>query len=161
MTDIIPPRRGEFLTANGEPTQRFITWIESLTLQGNTNTTEIINTNVREAWPWPTTELPEESQKFTYPTLLPELKRFRAVTVTQSYTAVDHDFINAKQSSTITLPQYPEENSVIIVRNGDGSSIKLSGNGKKINGSSTGILQRKTTAIEFYYFIDSGEWVAK
>lgn len=32
---IITPRRGEFFTVNGEPTKRFITWIEALTNQSN------------------------------------------------------------------------------------------------------------------------------
>ena len=36
MTDIITPRRGdEFIDKNGQPTLRFITWIESIT--GTTN----------------------------------------------------------------------------------------------------------------------------
>ena len=37
----IVPRRGEFFTIDGEPTTRFITWMESLTSEVNT-TTEII-----------------------------------------------------------------------------------------------------------------------
>jgi hypothetical protein len=43
MSNLIPPRRGEFLTAKGEPTLRFINWIESLTTQTNT-TTIVTNT---------------------------------------------------------------------------------------------------------------------
>ena len=84
---------------------------------------------------------------------------FRAVTISGSYTAVDHDFINAKLGGTITLPKYPEENTIVIIRNGDGSNIKLSGNGKSINGSSTGEIQQKGTALDIYYFIDSDEWL--
>jgi hypothetical protein len=45
MSNLIPPRRGEFLTAKGEPTLRFINWIESLTTETNT-TTEIIESPV-------------------------------------------------------------------------------------------------------------------
>ena len=45
MADLIPPRRGEFLTKQGEPTLRFINWIESLTTQSN-STTEIIESPV-------------------------------------------------------------------------------------------------------------------
>lgn len=47
MADLIPPRRGEFLTRDGQPTQRFITWIENLTLQGNT-TASNTSTNVSD-----------------------------------------------------------------------------------------------------------------
>jgi hypothetical protein len=116
---------------------------------------------VAEKYPWPVSSSFEELDTISYPVIQQEQKAFRAVTVVNSYTAIDHDFINAKSNAQITFPKYPEENSVIIVRNGDNSSIRLSGNGKKINGSSTGRLQRLATAIEFYYFIDSDEWVAK
>ena len=117
--------------------------------------------DIAEKFPWPISESYSEAREFTFPALLPEVKEFRAVTVTQNYTANDHDFINANQNAQITFPQYPAENSVIIVRNDDNSSIKLNGNGKNINGSLTGVIARKTTCIEFYYFIDSDEWVAK
>ena len=86
---------------------------------------------------------------------------FRAVTASADYTMLTFDFVNAKNSATITFPQYPEANSVIIVRNGDGSEINLDGNGKNMNGESTGLLTKESTAIEFYYFIDSDEWFAR
>ncbi len=161
MATITPPRRGEFLTADGQPTHRFITWIESLTAQTNTSTTEIISAAIEEKYPWPTNQPFDEIKEFEYPTIPAEVKQFNAVTITGSYTAVDHDFINAKENALIVFPQYPDENSVIIVRNGDGSNITLSGNGKNINGSSTGLIRRKETSIEFYYFLDSDEWFAK
>ena len=167
-TVLIPPKRGEFFTPNGIPTHRFITWIESLTTNSNTNTsnieintTEITNISVRESYPWPTTQPYDEIKEFEYPTLIPEVKQFNAVTTSINYTSVDHDFINATNGSTVTFPKYPNENSVIIVRNGDGSTIKLNGNGKNLNGSSTGVLRRKSTSIEFYYFIESDEWFAR
>lgn len=39
MANIIPPRRGEFLTQEGRPTQRFITWIETL----STDVSSVVN----------------------------------------------------------------------------------------------------------------------
>lgn len=86
---------------------------------------------------------------------------FRSKTVTSSYTATDHDFINAKRGAVISLPQYPVENSVIIVRNGDGSAVGLNGSGKNINGSGTGSIQREGTALVLHYFIDSDEWLVR
>ena len=183
MADLIPLRRGEVISSGGEPTQRFIEWAESLTNQGNTNstdittnniitvnntneitntntvvennttqitnnTTEITNTNTREAFPWPTNPLASDSQMM-------------AVTAVSDYAASNYDFINATQDSTITLVKYPVENSVIILRNGDGSRIKFSGNGKNINGSSSGSITRKGTAITLQYFIDTDEWFAR
>ena len=87
--------------------------------------------------------------------------RFKALTVAGNYTAVDHDFINAKLGVTITLPEFPEENAIVMVRNGDGSRIKLDGNGKNINGSSTGNIRSKGTALVLHYFIDSDEWLVR
>tara|TARA_R110000751_G_scaffold307641_1_gene430357 strand:- start:1674 stop:1940 length:267 start_codon:yes stop_codon:yes gene_type:complete len=39
MSDLIPPRRDEFLTRDGRPTQRFIEYLEALTRQTNTSAT--------------------------------------------------------------------------------------------------------------------------
>ena len=159
---IITPRRDEFFTRDGVPTQRFITWIEALTIQTNTSTTEIINTNVRETYPWPlASEATNSVQNLYQSSNEPSFEKLTAITVTSSYTAQPNDFINATLGVTITFPQYPDEGAVFVVRNGDGSSIKLDGNGKSLNGSTTGTLSRKGTAIEFYYFIDSDEWLAK
>ena len=81
-------------------------------------------------------------------------------TKTSNYVALDFDYINAKSNIEITFPQYPNSNSVIIIRNGDGSLIRLNGNGKKINGFDTGNIRQKDTSIRFYYFADSAEWFA-
>ena len=121
----------------------------------------IENADVAEKYPWPTASTIEETLGFTYPAIETTVNQLRAVTTSSNYIALDGDFINAKSNAQITFPQYPVENSVIIVRNGDGSNIKLNGNGKNMNGESTGSLTRKGTSIEFYYFIDSDEWFAR
>lgn len=41
MTTIIAPRRDQFLTVDGVPTQRFIEYLEQLTKSSNENTTEV------------------------------------------------------------------------------------------------------------------------
>jgi hypothetical protein len=73
---------------------------------------------------------------------------------------VPWDFVNAKSGVTVTLPATPPRNAVVVVRNGDGSLIKLS-SVKDFNGSKTGELRREGTSIEFHYFIDSDEWFAR
>ena len=88
-------------------------------------------------------------------------REFRAVTVTSDYTAAEYDFINATSNCTITFPSNPGENSVIIVRKGGGNRVGLVGNGRNINGSSTGTLTQNGTAIHFHYFIDTNEWFAR
>lgn len=42
MATIIPPKRNEFFTKLGIPTNRFMTWIESLTTQTNETTESTI-----------------------------------------------------------------------------------------------------------------------
>ena len=115
---------------------------------------------VAEKYPWPITNI-AQNESFDYPTKVIPQKTFNAVTVTTSYTANSFDFINAKSGSTITLPKYPKENDVIIIRNGDGSTIGLNGNGKAINSETTGTIRRKSTSIVFHYFIDSDEWLVR
>lgn len=131
-----------------------------LVTTGGTGSSLIEDAELAEKYPWPTTNI-TQTESFDYPTKVIQEKQFRAVTVATSYTANDYDFINATVNSTITLCQYPVENSVIIIRNGDGSTINLNGNGKNINGYSGGSITRKGTAINLHYFIDSDEWFAR
>ena len=161
---LIPPRRDEFLTPDGRPTLRFIKWIESVTTETNTTTTETNNINVRESFAWDITddtELNGLSISGLYGQT-EKTKEFRAITVNGgSYTALDRDFVNAKSAAIISFPQYPVENAAITIRNGDGTNIGLDGNGKNINGSASGTLYREGTAIDYFYFIDTDEWFAK
>lgn len=116
---------------------------------------------VQEVYAWPDSEGFEDVNQFVYPHTLNTEEEWRAVTVRSAHTASHKEFINALRNSIITFPLYPEENAVFTVRNGDGSNIKLAGNGRSINGSETGTISRQGTAIEFYYFIDTNEWFAK
>ena len=49
MADLIPPRRGEFLTKDGQPTQRFIEYLEALTRQSNSASSAAINVSNNSA----------------------------------------------------------------------------------------------------------------
>ena len=86
---------------------------------------------------------------------------FTSITVDSGYTALGGEFINAKRSAIISLPLTPNEGSVIIVRNGDGSPITIKGNGKNINGCSEAKICRQGTALVIHYFIDSNEWLVR
>lgn len=88
-------------------------------------------------------------------------KGFNSVTITTDTTLNDFDFAEVSNSATVTLPQYPVKNSVIIIRNGDGSTIGFDGNGKTINGEKAGKLYRKGTALTLQYNIDLDKWVAR
>ena len=144
---ITPKRREDIFDKKGELTLRFVRWVELVTQQTNTSAIDIEANSVSDSYSWPV-----ESEHN-------DIKR--TITTSANYTALVGDFINAKGAVTITFPQYPTANSVIIVRNGDGSDIALDGNGKNMNGESTGLLVREGTAIEFYYFADSDEWFAR
>ena len=95
----------------------------------------------------------------THGQLVPQ--EYRAVTVTTNYTALDKDFVNAKSGATITLPQFPNENATIIIRNGDGSRVRILGDSKKINNSYIVDITRQGTSLTIQYFIDSDEWLIR
>lgn len=83
---------------------------------------------------------------------------FTSVSITGNYTASGWDWINAKNGVTITFPETPIAGSEIIVRNGDGSSITINGNGKLINSSSSVVIGSQGTSIRFKYFATDNEW---
>lgn len=138
---------------------------------------EIAATSIRESYAWDTNSDDSELNGAKVQQLYPAEqvierpfnyhidhvpKEWRNITVTGgTYAALDHDFINAKSKAQITFPEYPDENSVIIIRNGDGSRINFDGNGRYVNRSKTGSLVLEGTAIEFHYFIDTNEWFAR
>ncbi len=88
-------------------------------------------------------------------------RNFNNITKDVNYTAVDWDFVNVKAGSEITLPSSPEENSVIIIRNGDGTAIKINPNGRTINGETSAKIVREGTALFIHYFIDTNEWLVR
>lgn len=124
----------------------------------------ITNISVREAYPWDYSDTESASSAVIqglYSALMPEVRQFSAVTATSDYTALAYDFVNAKNRIEVKFPQYPGENDVVIIRNGDGTRIKLSGNGKNINGQSSGEINLEGTSLTFQYFIDTDEWFAR
>ena len=139
-----------------------VRWAHDMWVRSGGGDDAVSEATIQEVYPWPTGQTFEDVNQFVYPqSALNVSEEWRAVTVISAHTASHKEFINASNGATITFPLYPEENAVFTVRNGDGSSIKLAGNGRSINGSTTGTLSRQETAIEFYYFIDTNEWFAR
>ena len=160
MPRITPPLRAEpLIDEQGRFTLRWSEYFEDSATEIN-ESADTVDTNKTLMFQTQSDEQ-ERTNVLPFPQQSFNVQVFRAVTVTNSYTAVDHDFINVTSSALIKFPEFPEESSIIVIRNGSGLFVKLDGNGKNINGSSTGVLRRKGTAIEFYYFIDSDEWFAK
>ena len=143
----------------------FVRWAHDIWIRTGGGNDDVADQSLRESYPWlyDNSAYQEGSELYgLYAGNSVEIPQYRAVTVsTSTYTAIPYDFINAKSNATIKFPAQPPENCVIIVRNGDGSSITLNGNEKTINGSKNGYLRRKGTTIPFYYFIDSDEWFAR
>ena len=148
--------------------ERLIRTVDQLRQRTGGTTDEVAETGTRETYPWIIDDPIQETINLNSQTNAEEVhyhfdspfRVFNAVSTNTIYIANNWDWINAKNGSSIILPAYPEVNSEVIIRNGDGSLIGLKGNGRLINGSSTGELRRKGTCIKFKYFIDDNEWFA-
>ena len=159
MAEIEPPLRSEILVdVVGRPTLRFAEFLESLA------TTSSQASNLYGY----SRSIPGESSTQSVQLLsaymasqIPDQINYNAVTKTSDYTALSFDNVNGKNSITITFPEFPCINSSFITKNGDGSLIKLNGNGRNLNGDTTGRLSRKYTSIIWDYFIDTNEWLAR
>ena len=130
MAELLPPRRGEFLTADGQPTLRFITWIESLTTISNTttDTTDILSS----LSPGIAANVALEKRVSDLEILLDMgiggalsnfIKDFNIVTVTANYTTTGNEIIvcNNTTAIDITLNTGPaDKESVHVIRQNTG-----------------------------------------
>ena len=143
----------------------FVRWAHDIWIRTGGGNDDVADQSLRESYPWlhDNSAYQEGSELYgLYAGNSVEIPQYRAVTAVNTvYKALPYDFINATSKTIIRFPSTPTENCVIIIRNGDGSTIKLDGNGKKINGSYTGVLNREGTAIHFHYFLESDEWFAR
>ena len=76
---------------------------------------------------------------------------------TSAYTAFNKEWIEARNKAIITLPADPLVNDQVIVSNGDGSLIKIRGNGNNIKYTSTDTsvnIRNKGTSLHFQLFED-------
>lgn len=74
-----------------------------------------------------------------------------------SYTAFDKEWVEARSNAVITLPADPLVNHQVIVSNGDGTLIKVRGNGNNIKYTTTDSsinIRRKGTSLHFQLFED-------
>jgi len=76
---------------------------------------------------------------------------------TADYTAENKDWIEARNGISISLPANPLVNDQVIVSNGDGSTIKVLGNGNDIKYTKTDTsvnIRNKGTSLHFQLFQD-------
>lgn len=90
-----------------------------------------------------------------------DVKRYRSVKTSANYTAVDHDFVEANNGAVIYADTKPGADDVIIVANGDGSTVRFDANGNNIMYTSLDTcmdIQRQGTTITFQWFDDGPYW---
>ena len=108
-------------------------WKHDMWNRTGSSSDSVADSDVRETFPWPVRTTESVLADLYKPRVSRET--FNAVSVEEDYTAVAYDFVNAKSAAKITLPANPDINDVVVIRNGDGSYIRLDGNDKNINGS--------------------------
>lgn len=142
MSELIPPRRGEFVTSEGVPTQRFIAWIESLTTQTNSTVLGMAN---------------QAYGMFANPK---RTDGFEVIEVsgTEHTTAGNEILICINTAElTVTLnPNADHKEQVIIVRQGTGR-VKVTA-AKLISGKTTKTILRRYSAPHHIFTTEADSW---
>lgn len=157
MATITPPKRGEFLTSKGEPTLRFITWIESLTQQSNETTGEVSETSelisndsgIEEDLEGLGSEL-----ALITPFALPEKE---VISTSTSFTTTGDQIIICTNTAsiTITLNALPDDvEQVHIVRQNTGA-VTVSG---AINGDTSLTIGNRYSSPHLVFTLAANEW---
>ena len=149
MAELIPPRRNEFLTKLGVPTQRFAEYLEGLAQNSNSSTDEIAR--IFELL----TGFSELDDLFT-PDASEQVKSDTVVT-SSNYTTLGNQVVICTSSITVTLNAEPEDQEIVkvIVTNG---KVNISANGKTINNELDAIIKRNNTTWDIMYVLDIDGW---
>ena len=83
-----------------------------------------------------------------------QVREFYAAVKTENYTAIDGDFIEARNGITVTLDPSAGLNDQIIIANGDGSKITVSGQIRYTKEDSSILIRQKGTSLHFQNFGD-------
>ena len=86
--------------------------------------------------------------------------RFISKIKTSNYTAINKDWVEARNGITVELPANPVRDDEIMISNGDGTTITIDGNGNNIKYTSTDtsiIIYKQGSSLHFHYFIDAAE----
>ena len=157
MAIITPPKRGEFLTAKGEPTLRFITWIESLTAQSNEVTSEVSETSELISSDSGVVEEVEGLGNELALLTPPQIEETEVIATSTDFTTTGSQIIICTNATTITitLNATPDDvEQVHIVRQNTGA-VTVSG---AINGDTALTIGNRYSSPHLVYTIDSGEW---
>ena len=119
-TIIVPRRREDFFKDNGEPTTRFINWIELVT--GQTNITSITVENTEQELTSTGSRVSRNAARINSI----ELKEFEIVNTTTSITTAEFQIIICKNTLPINVtlnPQAVENDEVHIKRRGESIEV--------------------------------------
>lgn len=141
MAILVPRRRIDFFDANGEPTLRFIRFLESLTNVSNSIAT---GAEFRDE----ISELDGEISGIAG----------NVVVTASDYTTSESEIIICTSALTVFLNPEPIDQEVAVV-NIRGGRVDIDASGKLINGESTAIIRRKYTTWDIIYILELDEWV--
>jgi hypothetical protein len=145
---VVPRRREDFFDENGDPTHRFIRWIESVT--GQTNSTSIIVETTEQEL---TSTGSRVSRNATRINSI-ELKEFEIIKTTVGVTTAAFQVIICKNTSAITIPLDPqavEDDEVHIKRRGE--SIEVIGSIDGLTNKTINILN-----YSMHLIFDGTDW---
>lgn len=144
---IVQRRLEKIIDKNGEPTHRFMRFLEEL----NGNSNEMINslTGFNEF-----DDLITESAK--------DQLLLDVVSTAVNYTTVGDQVIKCTSALTVTLNDEPEdqEKAKILVTNGD---VKIDGNGRNIDGATDVTIVfaniQPPATVDCLYLVETDEWI--
>ena len=84
--------------------------------------------------------------------------KMQSISASSNYTGLSNEYIKASSSITVTFPLYPKEGDMFGIKNNDGTTISYDGNGRNVNGSSTGSIKYQNTSLMFYYSLPDNSW---
>ena len=158
MAELIPPRRGEFLTANGEPTQRFIAWIESLTTDVNETVGEVSEASELISGSSEADEIGQEAEVDLAFIMPHSIEPLEVITTNADYTTTGLErLVIAESDITITLNHLPDDLEVVSIKRAstDGAVI-VSG---AIDGDTEYNMTQNYESIELIFSASSDEWL--
>lgn len=157
MAIITPPKRGEFLTAKGEPTLRFITWIESLTTQTNEVVSEISETSELISGSSLADEITEELEvdlTLITPSFPTEIE---VISTSANFTTTGDQVIICTNTAaiTITLNATPDDGEQVHIKRQNIGALTVSG---AIDGSTSLEIGLRYSSPHLVFTLAANEW---
>ena len=154
---ITPPRRGEFLTADGQPTHRFITWIESLTAQSNEVTSEVSETSELISSDSGVVEEVEGLGNELALLTPPQIEETEVIATSTDFTTTGSQIIICTNTGSIdiTLNPNPDDGEQLHIKMQNTGRVNVIG---EIDGDTKKAIVLRYDSPHLIFTIDAGEW---